>query len=544
MPPLELLDPRLSPACVCPSYGRTDCNLRGELIIVVYFGLAYQPPDFQCAASEFDNLTLNITTNMYASYEQCHIKIFENDTGVQKLVKETVCTNGFQYSLAKDSTIVTEMDLVCDRANSAELLQTLVFGGQLVGAAFASSLSDRFGRKAVHLGSNLLTLTFGIGVAFSSNFLMLAILKFILGVLQQGMVMTGAVLSLELFPEKTRFYSEALASVFWTTGLVIMSAIAYLMRNYSWRYLQISLTCFSIFSLFQFWIQDESLRWLAINGKRKEANKIIKKVSRWNKVKYCDLSQIVDRKMAQTKDKCMTEDQPANVIIVEKFSIITILRKRSIFIISVMMWFTWVTNTMTYFGLTLTSTSLAGNRFLSFFLSACVEYIGVILQYLMLPCLGRRTITVVFHAITGLSLMIATILDHFSEGSSTLAHTSIIASYIGKMSITGSFSTLFLYTPELYPTNLRNVGIGISSTFSRIGAMLSPFAGALAREVAWAPGSIFSFMCFLVVILSLYLPETRGWDLPQTMAEVKMWYKENSGFRLRKTRPMTESTNL
>jgi OCT family organic cation transporter-like MFS transporter 4/5 len=77
------------------------------------------------------------------------------------------------------------MDLVCDRANLAELLQTLVFGGQLVGAAFASSISDRFGRKTVHLGSCLLTLVFGVGVAFSPNFLLLAILKFILGILQQ-----------------------------------------------------------------------------------------------------------------------------------------------------------------------------------------------------------------------------------------------------------------------------------------------------------------------------------------------------------------------
>jgi hypothetical protein len=48
-------------------------------------------------------------------------------------------------------------------------------------------------------------------------------------------------------------------------------------------------------------------------------------------------------------------------------------------------------------------------------------------------------------------------------------------------------------------------------------------------------------MCFLVVIIALYLPETRGWDLPQTMTEVKQWYKENSGFRLRKTRVVNET---
>ena len=43
-----------------------------------------------------------------------------------------------------------------------------------------------------------------------------------------------------------------------------------------------------------------------------------------------------------------------------------------------------LTNTVTYFGLTLNSTSLAGDRFLNFFLSSIVEYIAVILEYCML----------------------------------------------------------------------------------------------------------------------------------------------------------------
>jgi hypothetical protein len=83
--------------------------MKGELIIVNYFGAAYQPSDFQCAASDLDNLTLNITPSTFPRYEECLIKVFKNDTGVQKLVKETGCTNGFRYSLAKDSTIVSEV---------------------------------------------------------------------------------------------------------------------------------------------------------------------------------------------------------------------------------------------------------------------------------------------------------------------------------------------------------------------------------------------------------------------------------------------------
>jgi hypothetical protein len=97
----------------------------------------------------------------------------------------------------------------------------------------------------------------------------------------------------------------------------------------------------------------------------------------------------------------------------------------------------------------------------------------------------RRTIIIVFNIVTAMSLSIATVLDHFSgnfhiqlfsykyvqsfvlffsnsqiflpEGSSTLALVSIVTSYVGKLSVTASIITLYLYTPELYPTNIRYV---------------------------------------------------------------------------------------
>ncbi|XP_055998240.1 organic cation/carnitine transporter 2-like [Ostrea edulis] len=519
-----------------------------QLLIGVFIGYK---PEFQCAAPDLDS---EIVTNssVYVKYEKCHIEVFLNNTRDtnHQLLQRTACLHGFQYSLDKDSTIVTEMDLVCDHGNLPELVQTLVMAGQLVGAAFGSSLSDKVGRKTVLLGSHLLTLVFGIGVAFSPNYTTLGILKFILGVLQQGMVMSNAVMGLELFPQSTRFYMESLGLFFWTTGLVIMAPIAYLLRHYSWRYLQIALTCFSLFSLVQYWVQDESLRWLLANGKTEESERIIRKVAKWNKINYADLKKIVDRRMARDQKDTQQADTEENkehgqvssdMLVVEKYSILTVLRSKTIFIISLIMWFTWVTNTVTYFGLTLTSTSLAGDRFLNFFLSAVVEYIAAILEYIMLRCLGRRTITIVFHAICGVSLTSATLFKHFSDGDSNLETASVVATFVGKMAITGSFSTLFLYTPELYPTNLRNVGIGFSSSFSRIGAIVSPFAGTLAEEIPWAPGTIFSAMCFIVVVILLYLPETRGVELPQTLTEVKLWYTDHSGLH---RRHKSETTKL
>lgn len=96
-------------------------------------------------------------------------------------------------------------------------------------------------------------------------------------------------------------------------------------------------------------VQDESLRWLAANGKMEAADKVIQKVARWNKINYEDLKKIVDKRMALFEketdvvdaNKPTAEDTIPRELIVEKYSIFTILKNRNILLISMVMWFTW-----------------------------------------------------------------------------------------------------------------------------------------------------------------------------------------------------------
>ena len=52
----------------------------------------------------------------------------------------------------------------------------------------------------------------------------------------------------------------------------------------------------------------------------------------------------------------------------------------------------------------------------------------------------------------------------------------------GKYGITASLAVLVLYCGEIYPTNLRNEGLGLASTAGRIGGMLAPFTVYLVRS--------------------------------------------------------------
>ena len=50
-----------------------------------------------------------------------------------------------------------------------------------------------------------------------------------------------------------------------------------------------------------------------------------------------------------------------------------------------------------------------------------------------------------------------------------------------------TFSLVFVYAPELYPTTVRTIGIGLASTMSAIGGIASPYVILTADFGEWIP---------------------------------------------------------
>lgn len=65
---------------------------------------------------------------------------------------------------------------------------------------------------------------------------------------------------------------------------------------------------------------------------------------------------------------------------------------------------------------------------------------------------------------------------------------------LGKFGITSAFAMVYVYTAELYPTVVRNMGVGASSMASRLGSILSPYFVYLGELTSlWVAGEMLVF---------------------------------------------------
>lgn len=58
---------------------------------------------------------------------------------------------------------------------------------------------------------------------------------------------------------------------------------------------------------------------------------------------------------------------------------------------------------------------------------------------------------------------------------------------LGKFGITAAFSMLYVYNVELYPTLVRNMAVGATSTASRLGSIISPYFVYLGETSSFPP---------------------------------------------------------
>ncbi|XP_064595837.1 organic cation transporter protein-like [Liolophura sinensis] len=520
------------------------------------------------------------------------------------------CQYGWVYGDTFTSTFLTQWDFVCDRAYLVDLSSSLFMAGMMIGSLFISPLADKFGRKKILLGALWIQGALGVGAAFVNNYIVFMVIRFFLGVLNQTIGLVAYVMVPEAFPSSSRTMPYIALFLFWASGVMSLALLGYLIRD--WRHLELAISIPNFFTLLYYWILPESLPWLMARHRYKEAEAVIRKAARLNRVtlppeimnlssSYTSMGLITeDHKRRKTNDdkkqnglskalvsevgcnnkqamgtlvfsthfesgndstghtgltnvaevdknglhkssgaavltKYHTASDPDDmktlpgsaftprVIPTRSYTVIDLFRTPRIRLYSLIIFYLWLVTSLSYFGMSFSVPSLHGDIFVNLFISGLVEVPAYLICMASVECLGRRRPLCVFTLVCACASITAIFIPTSTDTGTDLTWLRTTLAMIGKFGVTGSYVIVYLFCLEIFPTVVRNLGIGIAAAFETAGGVAAPFIASSAKTIPRLPLTVFGVLTIIGGVLCLVLPETHRKPLPETIEEVEGW---------------------
>uniref|UniRef100_A0A8C7RS62 Solute carrier family 22 member 6 n=1 Tax=Oncorhynchus mykiss TaxID=8022 RepID=A0A8C7RS62_ONCMY len=416
------------------------------------------------------------------------------------------CQNGWAYDNSTfKSTLATEWDLVCDQKGLNKATTTIFFIGVMFGAMTFGSLSDRFGRKPMLLVSYISGMLFGFASAFSTSFIMFAVLRFFTGFGITGIVIVSSVLSVEWVDIEHRKLVGVIDSLSWTFGYCMIPAIAYCVTD--WRQLTIAVTSPLALAILTWrWI-PESARWLIANGKFEKANFYLQQCAQMNQ--------------KEEFGSKITPETLSSIIVTERkdrtHSYLDLVRTPKMRRLALLTGIVWYGVASTFYGISFNITGFGLNIYLTQFVYGAIELPAKLSAYYLLDKVGRRNTEV--GSLLGAGICLA--INIFIPRGEYMSVLRTVVAVLGKGCSATSFTTVVLYSSELFPTVVRQNGMGYNSSMGRLGVSLAPLILLLDEVWRDLPQVLLCSIALLASLVARMLPETRGRCLPETIQDVE-----------------------
>ncbi|KJH47186.1 transporter, major facilitator family protein [Dictyocaulus viviparus] len=484
------------------------------------WSLAAAPVPFRCALPFETPESPYLSNDTSLSIRECRywndLPVSENESGTYgvhcfyneecELDGEQCVMHVYDRSRIRYSA-VDRWDISCSRGWIRATVQAFYYIGQMIGSMVFGVLGDRIGRKKVFFIAILLQITCGLGSVVAPTWSSFAVLRAGLGFSHPGIFVIAVVIGMELVGPQYRKLASVITGGFFAVGQILLGFEGYLITDY--RYLQLAIVSPAFLFLSYWWLVPESARWLVSQRKFEEANKVLQRAAKVNNVSLPEKwwEQLdIDSDSSERKS-------------VKKYKLwdlfkTPVLRKRTL-----VTFFLWPVVSMVYYGMAMKPNALGGDIYINFVFSATVEIPALILVLLIIDKVGRRLVLSGGYFLAGGCLL----MNYFMGDNATLV-VSIIQMMITKGAITGVYASIYTYSPELFPTVIRNTAMGCCSTIARLGAISASYISLWIVESFGKVYMIvpFAILAILAGLLTLvFLPETMGKSLPETIAQVE-----------------------
>lgn len=477
------------------------------------------------SAEEWKNLSVPMVHKRGGGLERSSCTFYNNSFTNGTLLlpfpmdKEAISCESWEYDVSfYESTMVDEWDLVCGREWLISVAKTVYMVGFLVSVTICGQLSDRFGRRPVVIICLCVFLIAGILTLMSTNFLMFIVLRFFVALGLTTVFTISYVILTEVISAEYRSSYCFTFKLGWVFAYMTLPGIAWLIP--SWFWLQFAITIPWLSLLCVFWVIPETPRWLLTHSKFIEAETILLKAAERNgkdmKIAKAEIAYFIRQQSKSENER--------------KETIFDLLRTPALRRNTINMYFCWFIIAYIYYALSWNTNDLGGNPYLTFFICGAVELPATVIFLYISKSTGHRIALLIANVLAGLCLLL--IIPVPAE----MIWLSITFSMSGKFFNSASFAIVYIYSAEIFPTVVRNVGVGSSSTWARVGALVAPFIKQVADVThPVVPLAVPGALSIISGFLLLLLPETKNRKIPDTLEEGERFAKKWRSYKVTET---------
>ncbi len=396
-----------------------------------------------------------------------------------------------------------------DNTPGGTIWQGLILASSLIGifagAPLGGWVADKFGRKTVFLVDIVLFVVLGAAQAFVQEPVTLFLIRLLLGVAVGAEYSIGSSMLSEFIPANGRGRRVSYMLMFWYGGYLLAVVLAYIMSDsgVGWRWILATSTVPAIVVLVLRVGIPESPRWLMM------------------KDRVSDAREIIDRYLGgeeHMKEADYDNDKATNPSWTALFA--KGLRSRTIFvsifyICVVTPYFAIFNDGPTVFkelGVPSEVSNIGSNL---------VAFLGALVGMASIEYLGRRRQLIGPFWTSALMLtivgVISIVIGQDLSGGAAVLVIVCIGLFAFFNALMGNLTAV--YPVEVFPTDVRAMGVGVVNSASRIGAAGGTFLFPLGTQtigIGWCL-IIGAVLCVIGAVVSqLYAPETTGKSLSST----------------------------
>ena len=440
-------------------------------------------------------------------YSQCHQYTHQNNSTVflaaaDNISREIAPCKTWEYDSAGFTSTVVDWNLVCDQEWQAASIASVFIIGCIIGSFLFGQMADVFGRKKVVLVCLMGHVASVLPSSISPNIWIFLVTRFFAGLFTNALHATGSIMISENVVGACRLQMQTLVSIISDCGIIFDAAIAKCLS--SWSYLQLVMLTPAV-AIFVIFFLPESPRWLYSKGKMEETRKSISAIGRINNVELPN-DILSETNHNSSHNKTHNEESDLGCSMLYKSPML----RRISFIQSFCLFVIYLVFLHIVYNIS--------NSGFDLILTKILQCVASTVPSIFIPCSfiwpGRRWTMFILSVFGGISLLSTTMVP---TDMANLRSVFYMLSLVG----VGTASHLaIICSPELFPSAVRGIGIGICFASCRTAGILAAYTPCLNRFGPELLTVIYGILLLLCGVLALGIPENNSQSLLENIEDI------------------------